>query len=152
GRTLQWAEEDSAVTLLYTDPLFLKHDTDPHPESADRLRSITARLEEAGLIKKCTAGTYQPLTEDVGGPVHDPMLVTAIKQMAAHGGGHVDADTMVSPDSHHVALAAAGACVAAVDAVMKGDDPTALCLVRPPGHHATPRRPMGFCLFNNIAL
>ncbi len=51
-----------------------------------------------------------------------------------------------------MALAAAGACVAAVDAVLTGPDPRALCLVRPPGHHATPRRSMGFCLFNNIAL
>jgi len=51
-----------------------------------------------------------------------------------------------------VALAAAGACVAAVDAVMHGPDRTALCLVRPPGHHATPTHSMGFCLFNNIAL
>jgi len=58
----------------------------------------------------------------------------------------------VSPASFQVALAAAGACVAAVDAVVKGPDRTALCLVRPPGHHATPTRSMGFCLFNNIAL
>src|SRR5262245_12217579 len=51
-----------------------------------------------------------------------------------------------------VGLAAAGACVAAVEAVLKGTDRNALCLVRPPGHHATPTRSMGFCLFNNIAL
>jgi acetoin utilization deacetylase AcuC-like enzyme len=51
-----------------------------------------------------------------------------------------------------VALSAAGACCAAVDAVLAGQAKTALCLVRPPGHHATPRRAMGFCLFNNVAL
>src|SRR5207302_4925385 len=71
---------------------------------------------------------------------------------AEHGGGRIDADTVVSPDSFRVALATAGACAAAVDAVLKGTDRTALCLVRPPGHHATPTRSMGFCLFNNIAL
>ena len=49
------------MTLLYTDPLFLKHDTGRHPETADRLRSITKRLDKAGLIAKCTAGTYKPL-------------------------------------------------------------------------------------------
>ncbi len=140
------------MTLLYTDPLFLKHDTGRHPEKADRLRSITARLDKAGLVKKCTAGTYKPLTEEAITAVHDPKLVQSVKQLAAHGGGHIDGDTVVSPDSHNVALAAAGACTAAVDAVMKGDEKTALCLVRPPGHHATPRRAMGFCLFNNIAL
>src|SRR5262249_29184533 len=61
-------------------------------------------------------------------------------------------DTVVSSESFQVALTAAGACVAAVDAVMAGADRTALCLVRPPGHHATPTQSMGFCLFNNIAL
>ena len=54
------------MTLLYTDPLFLKHETGRrHPETATRLRSVTARLEKAGLIKKCAAGTYKPLTEEV---------------------------------------------------------------------------------------
>src|SRR5207237_489847 len=62
------------------------------------------------------------------------------------------ADTIVSPASFDVALAAAGACVAGVDAVIRGPDRTALCLVRPPGHHATPTHSMGFCLFNTIAL
>src|SRR5262249_37251587 len=69
-----------------------------------------------------------------------------------HGGGRLDPDTVVCPASLHVALAAAGACVAAVDAVVRGNDKNALCLVRPPGHHATPSHSMGFCLFNNIAL
>ena len=56
------------MTLLYTDPLFLKHDTGMrHPETAARLRSVTARLEKAGLIKECAAGKYKPLTEEVVG-------------------------------------------------------------------------------------
>jgi acetoin utilization deacetylase AcuC-like enzyme len=140
------------MTLLYTDPLFLKHDTGRHVETADRLRSVTARLEKADLIKKCTAGTYKPLTEETVGTLHAAKQVQQVKQVAAHGGGRLDPDTVVSPDSFNVALAAAGACVAGVDAVLKGTDRTALCLVRPPGHHATPTRSMGFCLFNNIAL
>jgi acetoin utilization deacetylase AcuC-like enzyme len=140
------------MTLLYTDPLFLKHDTGRHPETADRLRSITARLEKAGLIKKCKAGTYKPLDEEAVARIHAAKQITQVKQLAEHGGGHVDPDTIVSPESFKVGLAAAGACVAAVDAVVKGTDRNALCLVRPPGHHATPTRSMGFCLFNNIAL
>jgi acetoin utilization deacetylase AcuC-like enzyme len=64
----------------------------------------------------------------------------------------LDVDTIVSSKSYEVALAAAGAGVAAVDAVLSGQDKTALCLIRPPGHHATPTHSMGFCLFNNIAL
>ena len=140
------------MTILYTDPLFLKHDTGRHPENADRLRAVTARLLKAGLDKLCHAGEYQPLTEEAVRAVHDAKQVQAAKQIADHGGGHLDADTVVSKDSFAVALAAAGACVAAVDAVVKGTDRNALCLVRPPGHHATPTTSMGFCLFNNIAL
>jgi acetoin utilization deacetylase AcuC-like enzyme len=140
------------MTLLYTDPLFLKHDTGRHVETADRLRSITARLDKAGLPKKCTAGTFQPLTEETVTKVHAAKMVQSIKQIAEHGGGRTDPDTVIAPASFDVALNAAGACVAAVDAVLKGPERNALCLVRPPGHHATPTRSMGFCLFNNVAL
>jgi acetoin utilization deacetylase AcuC-like enzyme len=80
------------------------------------------------------------------------MRVMRARQLAEHGGGRLDPDTVVSSDSFTVALAAAGACTAAVEAVLTGADKRALCLVRPPGHHATPSRSMGFCLFNNIAL
>jgi acetoin utilization deacetylase AcuC-like enzyme len=140
------------MTLLYRDPLFLKHDTGRHPENPDRLRSISARLENVGLSKRCAAGVYQPLSEEAVAKIHSPKLVLQVKQVAEHGGGPIDPDTVVSPDSFQVARAAAGACVAAVEAVLKGTERTALCLIRPPGHHATRTQSMGFCLFNNIAL
>jgi acetoin utilization deacetylase AcuC-like enzyme len=140
------------MTMLFSDPLFLDHDTGMHPERAERLRSITSRLQKAELVKMCHTGKFQPLSEETVAKLHGPKMVQKVKQVAEHGGGHLDADTVVSPKSFQVALAAAGACVAAVDAVMKGDAANALCLVRPPGHHATPTRSMGFCLFNNIAL
>ncbi len=140
------------MTVLFADPLFLKHDTGKHPENADRLRRITAMLEKTGLGKRCTAGTYQPLDEKALAALHDAKQIVQIKQLSQHGGGQVDPDTVVSRESFQVGLAAAGACVAAVDAVLKGKERNALCLVRPPGHHATPTRSMGFCLFNNIAL
>jgi acetoin utilization deacetylase AcuC-like enzyme len=140
------------MTVLYTDPIFLAHDTGRHPENAGRLRAILARLGKAGLVQDCTRGTFQPMAEESLLTVHAPPVVARAKAMAEHGGGHLDADTVVCPASFRVALSAAGACVAAVDQVMKGTDRRALCLVRPPGHHATPERSMGFCLFNNIAL
>jgi acetoin utilization deacetylase AcuC-like enzyme len=140
------------MTLLFTDPLFLEHDTGPHPETAYRLRAILSVLDQSGLARKCQAGTFAPLDEKTVALVHSPRQIARVKQLAAYGGGHVDPDTVVSPASFQVALAAAGACAAAVDAVIGGPERNALCLVRPPGHHATPNRSMGFCLFNNIAL
>jgi acetoin utilization deacetylase AcuC-like enzyme len=140
------------MTILYTDPIFLEHKTGRHPERPERLGAITKRLDEKGLAKRCTPGKYKPLDEDVVRALHDARMVQMVKQLAEHGGGRVDPDTVVSPESFKVALAAAGACVSAVDAVLQGTDKIGLCLVRPPGHHATPNRSMGFCLFNSIAL
>jgi acetoin utilization deacetylase AcuC-like enzyme len=140
------------MTLLCTDPLFLEHDTGRHPETAGRLRAITTRLETTGLITRCRPATWEPLSPEAVRQLHSARQVQQVEQLAEHGGGRLDPDTVVSPASFRVALSAAGACVAAVDAVLKGSEANALCLVRPPGHHATPVRSMGFCLFNNAAL
>lgn len=141
------------MTVLFTDPLFQKHDTGPrHPETSKRLQVVVDHLDKSGLAKKCTTGTYKPLTEEAVAKIHSAKQIQTIKQLASHGGGRADGDTPVSAESFEVALAAAGACVAAVDGVMKGPQRNALCLVRPPGHHSTPTHSMGFCLFNNIAL
>ena len=141
------------MTLLYTDPLFLRHDTGPHhPERPDRLRTVTARLAKSGVAALCTHGDYQPLSVEEVTALHSPAQATLVRRLAEQGGGCLDGDTPVSAESYTVALAAAGACASAVDAVIQGKDRNALCLVRPPGHHATPTHGMGFCLFNNVAL
>jgi len=141
------------MTLLYSDPVYLEHQTGAgHPERPQRLEAIWARLERAGLVQECTRGSFQPLPEADLLHVHRPEMIAAARQMCSAGGGRLDEDTPVSPASFAVSLAAAGACAAAVDAVLAGKDRTALCLVRPPGHHATPSQSMGFCLFNNVAL
>lgn len=138
--------------LLYTDARFLEHNTGRHPECSARLHSILARLHQANLIEKCTQLPFQPLALEQVDAVHRPAVAAHAKRVAEGGGGYLDADTVVSPKSYDVALLAAGACVSAVDDVLHGSASRALCLVRPPGHHATPERSMGFCLFNNIAL
>lgn len=83
--------------------------------------------------------------------VHTPAHVEAMREFTARGGGHIDADTVASPESWDAALRAAGALVEAVDLVSRGELSNAFCAVRPPGHHATSTQAMGFCLFNNVA-
>jgi acetoin utilization deacetylase AcuC-like enzyme len=140
------------MTLLFSDPLFQRHDTGRHPEKPARLIVIQNRLENAGLVAQCKRGTYTPLGADEVCAIHSPDVVAGARRLAESGGGWLEADTFVCPESYAVALAAAGACAAGVDQVLRGIDRTALCLVRPPGHHATAHRSMGFCLFNNVAL
>ncbi len=140
------------MTILISDPLFQRHDTGRHPEQPARLAVIQSRLENTGLVAQCRAGSYSPLSEDEVRGIHAPEVAAAARRLAEAGGGWLEADTFVCPESFKVALAAAGAAVSAVDHVLSGDDRTALCLVRPPGHHATAQKSMGFCLFNNVAL
>ncbi|MBI1902453.1 MAG: histone deacetylase [Planctomycetia bacterium] len=140
------------MTLLYTDPVFLEHDTGDHPECPRRLAAITSRLEKNGLVEKCTRPKWEAATPADLALVHDPQYVEAVARFAERGGGQIEADTWVSQKSYDVACRAAGAVLDAVRRVVSGEDKTALCLVRPPGHHALYDAPMGFCLFNNIAI
>jgi acetoin utilization deacetylase AcuC-like enzyme len=140
------------MTLLYTDPRFLDHDTRRHPERAERLRKISAHLATTGVDVQCAAPTWQPASLERIGRVHQLDYIESIAVLAARGGGRPESDTVVSPASFEVARLAAGAAADAVDRVLQGEDRSALCLVRPPGHHALPDRAMGFCLFNNVAV
>jgi acetoin utilization deacetylase AcuC-like enzyme len=141
------------LTLLYTDPRFLDHDTRRgHPERAERLRQVTAHLDATGMTARCELPTWKLATQAQLERVHEPSHIHAVAELAARGGGRPEADTVVSPASFEVARLAAGAAADAVTRVLAGEDRTALCLVRPPGHHALPERAMGFCLFNNVAV
>jgi acetoin utilization deacetylase AcuC-like enzyme len=140
------------MTLLYYDPRFLNHNTGTHPERPERLRQIINRLQSTGLAAKCITPTWQPASRARLERIHEPGHIDRIAAIAAHGGGHIDSDTVVSSESFEVAQLAAGAACDAVDRVVRSEDTTALCLVRPPGHHAIAERAMGFCLFNNIAV
>ncbi|WP_419943246.1 histone deacetylase [Candidatus Palauibacter sp.] len=145
---------------LFQHPDCSRHDTGwGHPEHQGRLRAVMGALERA----------LPELHGDVTPIVPEPAEAATLE--LAHSPGHVertrascersietgrilrlDPDTPVSPRSWDAALAAVGCGVAAVDAVLDGEFRAAFCAVRPPGHHATRDRAMGFCLFNSIAV
>jgi len=147
-----YSRKTPSVALLYCPPCFLDHATGHHPESADRIRGIPARLEKAGLLQQCTQPDFKPVTRKRLARVHSPAYIDEIWAFAKSGGGDIEADTVVSPASYDVALMAAGAVCDAVERIVRGVDSHGLCLVRPPGHHALVNRAMGFCLFNNVAV
>ncbi len=144
---------------LLSHPACNRHDTGPgHPESRDRLPALLeavrrdSELAPRLLERKAAAATEEDLLR-----VHTPEHVVGIRQAAAEAGrrGEVlwlDPDTAVSPDSWNAALGAAGCAIAAADMVARGQAGAAFALCRPPGHHATVHRAMGFCLFNNLAV
>ena len=140
------------MTLLYHDDRFLLHQTGSHPECPQRLRTIHASLEQTGLLKRCTQQTAVSAADDDILRVHPARHLSRIREFADAGGGRIEADTVMSPESADVAILAAGAAVDAVSKVVSSKDSTAFCLVRPPGHHAVPDAPMGFCLLGNAAI
>jgi acetoin utilization deacetylase AcuC-like enzyme len=140
------------MTLLYTSPRMLDHDTGKHPERADRLRQVVRHLERTELDTQCQRPAWEPASVEALLRCHSAEHLAALEKFAAAGGGQVEADTVMSPASFDVARLAAGAGVDAVTRVLAGEARNALCLIRPPGHHALADAPMGFCLFNNIAV
>jgi acetoin utilization deacetylase AcuC-like enzyme len=140
------------MTLLYTHPTFREHRTGAHPESPRRLERIEARLADLGLTERCQRPEWSPATDDQLLRNHTQAHLEAVKSAVAQSGGFLDADTVVSERSEEAARLAAGAVCDAVRRVGQGEAKNALCLVRPPGHHAVEHRAMGFCLYNNVAI
>lgn len=143
--------------FVYHDK-FLTHDTGVgHPEKPERLKAITAHLQQIGLWQKLHHLMIDLAPLEIIYKVHTPNHVKLIKDrcLLASKEGHSaldGSDTVVSQDSYEVALLAVGGVLAAVDAVMSGVLENVFCAVRPPGHHAESATPMGFCLFNNAAI
>jgi acetoin utilization deacetylase AcuC-like enzyme len=140
------------MTILYSDLRFQEHLTGQHPESPQRLVAVLEHLAKQGLNGRCSKGEFTFATKEQLQTVHAAAHVKRVEEFVADGGGRIEQDTVCSPKSWDAARLAAGASIAAVDAVLKGTDKTAMCLIRPPGHHALAAAPMGFCLFNNVAI
>ena len=138
---------------LYTHEACLLHSAGAgHPESPLRLQTVLAALDAdrfAALDRiEAPRATREQLVR-----VHAEKIVDLLVDIVPTGGyASIDADTMMTEHSYEAALRAAGAVCAAVDAVIDGSATRAFCAVRPPGHHATHDKPMGFCLFNSVAV
>jgi acetoin utilization deacetylase AcuC-like enzyme len=141
------------TTLLYTHPLCLAHDPGTHhPESPARLKAVLVALDAPEFAALERREAPEAAIDDIARIHPRPFVERLLAAVPQAGHVGIDADTVMSPASGRAALRAAGAVVAAVDAVVAGEANSAFCAVRPPGHHAEPRRAMGFCLFNNVAI
>ena len=140
------------MVLLYYDPIMLEHQTGTHPERPERLVQVARHLERTRLDRLCEKVSCEPASLDRLAYVHGRDYIDAVWEVCARGGGLVEADTVCSLRSFEAASAAAGAVCDAVERVVRGPDRQAFCLVRPPGHHALATAPMGFCLFNSVAI
>jgi acetoin utilization deacetylase AcuC-like enzyme len=134
------------------DPIYLEHKTGAHPESEHRLEAIISDLDWKGIRSQLKKIPARPATMDELTAVHHSEYISRMEAYAQQGGGWWDPDTRISTGSYQAALYAAGGSIAAVEAVMKKEVPSAYALIRPPGHHATSSNAMGFCIFNNVAI
>jgi acetoin utilization deacetylase AcuC-like enzyme len=145
---------DAMATGFFSHPVFLQHDMGPHhPECPDRLRAIEDQLIASRLDSFLEHRTAPAATDAQLARVHPTAFITALEALApSQGYAMVDPDTSMNPFTRDAARHAAGAAIAATDAVLAGEFDNAFCSVRPPGHHAEPSRAMGFCFYNNVAV
>lgn len=141
--------------IIYSED-FLKHQTGSlHPEKPERLTAIVQALKAATWKDSLDWQVPTPInTRDVLSfvkQIHSQEYIEAVRQIALNGGGNLDGDTPLSPESYDVALLAVSAWLDGVDRVIKNNSP-AFVLARPPGHHAIRNTGMGFCIFSNAAI
>jgi len=135
--------------FLSTSEDFLRHETGQHVENRTRLEAIFRVLEQR---TDWTRIAPTPALDEELGLVHPSSVIQKVEQIAAAGGGAIDADTLVSPLSAQVARLAVGAGLRLLEETLTVSRGRGFAALRPPGHHATPQRSMGFCLYSNVAI
>jgi acetoin utilization deacetylase AcuC-like enzyme len=141
-------------TAIVHHPIYLQHDTGAgHPETSSRYSVVMQGLQnDADLWGRVVKLEAESASRRAIESCHTPRHFDFVEQAVRDGAGYLDADTVVSAHSFEAALYAAGGACRAIDAVMSGEAKNAFVPARPPGHHATQTNPMGFCLFNNVAV
>ncbi len=141
-------------TAILLDSYYERHTTGPgHPECPERYEAVTRALEATGLLATAPRIQRRRATTDEIELCHTPEYVASVRADIARGLRDLSTgDTAIGSKSLDVALEATGGVLNAVDAVIGGTARNAFCAVRPPGHHATPDRGMGFCIFNHAAI
>ncbi len=141
------------TVLLATHRSWADHDTGRgHPERPARIEAVLEGVERAGLGDDLVRIETRPATMAEIERVHPEVFVDALRRFCQMGGGDIDPDTVAVPGSWDAALHAAGAGLEVIERLGRGEADAAFCAVRPPGHHATPDRAMGFCLLSNVAI
>lgn len=140
------------TTAILTDSRFAAHTYPGHVERAERLQAIEQALNASELRNDLLAIAPRAARANELTAVHDAAYLQKLERFGAHGGGSLDPDTYMTAASWEAALFAAGSAARAVEAVLGGECQNAFSLARPPGHHATPKQAMGFCLIDNIAV
>ena len=139
-------------TGYISDPFYLKHKNEPHPENPGRLNAIQKNIESSKYYNNLTLIQPRKATVEDIAKVHGTGYIRSVEDSCRNGVRNLDADTVISSDSYQAALLSAGAGLEALDKILEGTVGNAFCAVRPPGHHAEQNKAMGFCLFNNVGV
>lgn len=141
------------ATGFITHNDYLKHNNGPfHPEQPRRLHAISEAIGRYDALSVLRCVEPRMATEEEVLRVHDAVYVDEVRRLSERGGGSLDVDTPVGPESYRIARLSAGGSLRAVEAVLEGRYDNIFVAARPPGHHACPDQGMGFCLFNNVAI